>query len=109
MTGLPFVFIPQEEIGTTVSGLEHAATQFLHVFKQGACRVVHIHGDKVLFSCFDLENGHILVLYSEKLDQSTFDTGEADRGVQEVSFDFLNSVIFPQSFDLTSLPSIYYF
>ncbi len=75
--------------------MKHAATQFSHVFQQGVCRVVHIHGEEVFFSCFDLGNEHVLAFYSEKPTQSLLDIEEADRGVEKVSFDFLNSVISP--------------
>ncbi len=95
-----FISLPQEEVGAAVSGLKHAATQFSHVFQQGACRVVHIHGEDILFSCFDLGDRHLLAFYSEKLTQSVLDTQEADRGAEEVSFNLFNSVVVsPQSYD----------
>ncbi len=87
-----FISLPQK-IGAAVSGLKHAATQFSHVFQQGVCRVVHIHGEGVLFSCFDLGDRHLLAFYSENLSQSVLDTQEADRGVEEVSFNFFNGVV----------------
>ena len=83
-----------EKLLVAIAAVKRAAALFANSLQQTECPVMHIRGNNTLFSCFDLESSHILVLCSEmhSVALESFNVSEAENAM-ESEIDSLNLLL----------------
>lgn len=76
--------LSSEKVCPTMSQMRRAALQFAAVLEVG-CSVMHVRGEHLLFSCYEIDEHIILAFYSPLAGQEPpFDVREADKGLRKV-------------------------
>ncbi|CEO95254.1 Roadblock/LAMTOR2 domain-containing protein [Plasmodiophora brassicae] len=68
-----------DDLVLPIAQLKRAAEQFGSTLNQSSCPVVHLRGNRVMFSCYELGD-HLLAFYTDMsgVDLMTYDTADAD-------------------------------